>query len=133
MQCVTAVEPEWLAELGPMFFSIKVVQFHSCLPVSNHVGYALSCWVGKLSWAELLLMYALQEGHSARLDQRKKEAKQKEVMETEMEAMERVKLKAEEEAVAKRAEQRMRERSSIVTPGRRVQTPGRTPGRRFGL
>lgn len=22
-QCVTAVEPEWLAELGPMFFSIK--------------------------------------------------------------------------------------------------------------
>jgi hypothetical protein len=22
--CVTAVEPEWLAELGPMFFSIKV-------------------------------------------------------------------------------------------------------------
>ncbi|KAL4449004.1 hypothetical protein ABPG77_007721 [Micractinium sp. CCAP 211/92] len=23
MQCVTAVEPEWLAELGPMFFSIK--------------------------------------------------------------------------------------------------------------
>lgn len=27
MQCVTAVEPEWLAELGPMFFSIK--QSHS--------------------------------------------------------------------------------------------------------
>jgi pre-mRNA-splicing factor ATP-dependent RNA helicase DHX38/PRP16 len=23
MQCVTAVEPEWLAELGPLFFSIK--------------------------------------------------------------------------------------------------------------
>ncbi|KAJ0981738.1 hypothetical protein J5N97_009993 [Dioscorea zingiberensis] len=23
MQCVTAVEPQWLAELGPMFFSIK--------------------------------------------------------------------------------------------------------------
>ena len=23
MQCVTAVEPEWLAELGPVFFSIK--------------------------------------------------------------------------------------------------------------
>ena len=23
MQCVTAVDPEWLAELGPMFFSIK--------------------------------------------------------------------------------------------------------------
>ncbi|KAG2440689.1 hypothetical protein HYH02_010267 [Chlamydomonas schloesseri] len=25
MQCVTAVEPEWLAELGPMFFSVKEV------------------------------------------------------------------------------------------------------------
>ena len=24
MQCVSAVEPEWLAEVGPMFFSIKV-------------------------------------------------------------------------------------------------------------
>lgn len=24
MQCVTAVDPEWLAELGPIFFSIKV-------------------------------------------------------------------------------------------------------------
>ena len=23
MQCVTAVEPTWLSELGPMFFSIK--------------------------------------------------------------------------------------------------------------
>lgn len=23
MQCVTAVEPEWLAELGPIFFSVK--------------------------------------------------------------------------------------------------------------
>ena len=24
MQCVTSVEPEWLSELGPMFFSIKM-------------------------------------------------------------------------------------------------------------
>ena len=24
MQCVTSVDPEWLAEMGPMFFSIKV-------------------------------------------------------------------------------------------------------------
>jgi len=29
MQCVTAAEPEWLAELGPMFFSIKVRLQHS--------------------------------------------------------------------------------------------------------
>ena len=27
MQCVTAVDPEWLAEMGPMFFSIKVGYF----------------------------------------------------------------------------------------------------------
>ena len=38
MQCVTAVDPEWLAELGPMFFSIKVwrsrkrARKHSCYP-----------------------------------------------------------------------------------------------------
>ena len=24
MQCVTAVEPEWLAEMGPAFFTLKV-------------------------------------------------------------------------------------------------------------
>ncbi len=29
MQCVTAVDPEWLAELGPTFFSIKVATFDS--------------------------------------------------------------------------------------------------------
>jgi pre-mRNA-splicing factor ATP-dependent RNA helicase DHX38/PRP16 len=23
MQCVTAVDPYWLAEMGPMFFSVK--------------------------------------------------------------------------------------------------------------
>jgi pre-mRNA-splicing factor ATP-dependent RNA helicase DHX38/PRP16 len=23
MQCVTAVDPHWLAEMGPMFFSVK--------------------------------------------------------------------------------------------------------------
>ena len=30
MQCVTAVDPEWLAELGPMFFSIKQQVRNSC-------------------------------------------------------------------------------------------------------
>jgi hypothetical protein len=30
MQCVSAVEPEWLAELGPMFFSIKVSRVKGC-------------------------------------------------------------------------------------------------------
>ena len=24
MRCVTIVDPEWLAEMGPMFFSVKV-------------------------------------------------------------------------------------------------------------
>ncbi len=27
MQCVTAVDPYWLAELGPMFFSLKEQNF----------------------------------------------------------------------------------------------------------
>ncbi|RKP17302.1 hypothetical protein ROZALSC1DRAFT_30877, partial [Rozella allomycis CSF55] len=27
MQCVTSVDPHWLAELGPMFFSIKTTEF----------------------------------------------------------------------------------------------------------
>ena len=27
MQCVTAVEPHWLAAAGPMFFTIKAVAY----------------------------------------------------------------------------------------------------------
>lgn len=97
MQCVTAVDPEWLAELGPMFFSIK-------------------------------------EGSSARLDQRKKEAKHKEAMEGEMQAVQSLKAKLHEEEAAKRAAQRAKERASIVTPGRKTPTPARPgTGRRFGL
>mmetsp|Transcript_33920 Transcript_33920/g.85061 ORF Transcript_33920/g.85061 Transcript_33920/m.85061 type:complete len:349 (-) Transcript_33920:177-1223(-) len=96
MQCVTAVDPEWLAELGPMFFSIK-------------------------------------EGHSARLDQRKKEARHKEAMEGEMQAVASLKAKMAEEEAAKRAAQRAKERAAIATPGSRAPTPARTPGRRFGL
>ena len=38
MQCVTAVDPEWLAELGPMFFSVKVRRHHSS-PASE-AGYS---------------------------------------------------------------------------------------------
>jgi pre-mRNA-splicing factor ATP-dependent RNA helicase DHX38/PRP16 len=31
MHCVTAVEPQWLAELGPMFFTLKVwIVYSSC-------------------------------------------------------------------------------------------------------
>mmetsp|Transcript_29689 Transcript_29689/g.83695 ORF Transcript_29689/g.83695 Transcript_29689/m.83695 type:complete len:1298 (+) Transcript_29689:152-4045(+) len=96
MQCVTAVEPEWLAELGPMFFSIK-------------------------------------EGHSSRLDQRRKEAQHKAAMEGEMDAVSQLKAKAAAEEAARQEEKRSRERSAIATPGRRLQTPLRTPGRRLGL
>ena len=41
MQCVTAVDPEWLAELGPQFFSIKVSLF-SILPASSDPEHAMS-------------------------------------------------------------------------------------------
>ncbi len=34
MQCVTAVDPEWLAELGPMFFSIKARYSRLLQPLS---------------------------------------------------------------------------------------------------
>ena len=27
MHCVTAVDPHWLAELGPMFFSVKETDY----------------------------------------------------------------------------------------------------------
>ena len=41
VQCVTAVEPEWLAELGPMFFSIKV-QWYNKLGRGLHLSSSLS-------------------------------------------------------------------------------------------
>ena len=30
MQCVTAVDPHWLAEMGPMFFSVKTTNRNVC-------------------------------------------------------------------------------------------------------
>lgn len=47
MQCVTAVDPEWLAEMGPMFFSIKV-------RYTNLVQIGIL----KLSWLLALLVLA---------------------------------------------------------------------------
>ena len=35
---MTAVEPEWLAELGPMFFSIKVITVALEMQNSFHCG-----------------------------------------------------------------------------------------------
>lgn len=42
MQCVTAVDPEWLAEMGPMFFSIKV---GTCHTVCTGIFESLSSWL----------------------------------------------------------------------------------------
>lgn len=42
MQCVTAVDPDWLAELGPMFFTLKEQNFSqrvSFLFVSNCASF----------------------------------------------------------------------------------------------
>ena len=47
MQCVTAVDPEWLAELGPQFFSIKVCFLH--------VLSSLGCSESIAAWLFLLL------------------------------------------------------------------------------
>ena len=140
MQCVTAVDPEWLAELGPMFFSIKVPQ---SLTTFGRVA-VLTASLGTLDFSSLanppifllkpaLLVLTLQEGNSARLDQRKKEAMHKEAMEGEMRTMTELRAKQLEDAEKKKSEQRAKERSAIATPGRRLQTPTRTPGRRIGL
>lgn len=59
MQCVTAVDPEWLAELGPVFFSVKVgatcmhdlkyggVCGRACLrPAHISIGIACALYLG---------------------------------------------------------------------------------------
>jgi hypothetical protein len=62
MQCVTAVEPEWLAEMGPMFFSIKVwlVQNHGVAwggVVVDGAGQVM-VWVAVTGWRWLPLIGA---------------------------------------------------------------------------
>ena len=52
MQCVTAVAPEWLAELGPVFFSIKVRP--PCSPEADRHLNGLRFLSRWLSWARLL-------------------------------------------------------------------------------
>jgi len=46
MQCVTAVDPEWLAELGPTFFSIKVAKRALVLLLPGF--HLFGEWVGML-------------------------------------------------------------------------------------
>lgn len=43
MQCVTAVDPEWLAELGPMFFSIKVCYLSIARTNTKAIPHAMNC------------------------------------------------------------------------------------------
>lgn len=45
MQCVSAVDPEWLAEMGPLFFSIKVgrTQGQSCFCTMQCCGIGIIC------------------------------------------------------------------------------------------
>lgn len=43
MQCVTAVDGEWLAELGPMFYSIK--HAGKSRHVSQEMGGAACRWM----------------------------------------------------------------------------------------
>jgi pre-mRNA-splicing factor ATP-dependent RNA helicase DHX38/PRP16 len=90
MQTVTAVEPRWLAELGPMFFSIK-------------------------------------ENVTSRLDKRKRETLDKELMEKEAEL---AKLQEQNNAENEQdiAQLHSIKKQKIVTPGvRDPGTPRRTP------
>jgi pre-mRNA-splicing factor ATP-dependent RNA helicase DHX38/PRP16 len=90
MQTVTAVEPRWLAELGPMFFSIK-------------------------------------ESVTSRLDKRKRETLDKEIMEKEAEL---AKIQ-QQEAINNEedlAQLHSSKKQKIVAPGvRDPGTPRRTP------
>lgn len=45
MQCVTAVEGEWLAELGPMFYSVKQAGKSRQVRVARRVGAPFLCSV----------------------------------------------------------------------------------------
>ena len=52
MQCVTAVDGHWLAELGPMFFTVKESRFVSLsallvtvISVSVHLSLSTVCAV----------------------------------------------------------------------------------------
>ena len=70
MQCVTAVDPEWLAEMGPMFFSIKVrytklvhIPILECvLVILPACCLASSCMVGVLVLHAGLLYEIEQQG-----------------------------------------------------------------------
>ena len=42
MQCVTSVDPKWLAELGPMFFSVKKGFAPPSSSSANHLTANLS-------------------------------------------------------------------------------------------
>ena len=44
MQCVTAVDPTWLAELGPIFFSVKVSR-SQCTFLVTQMFQLRSAWV----------------------------------------------------------------------------------------
>lgn len=67
MQCVTATDPHWLAEMGPVFFSIRLsiilkILYYSLLELCvNHI----------------------REGGQTRREKRKKEREEKQKMELE--------------------------------------------------
>ena len=86
MQCVTAVEPHWLAEAGPMFYSVK-------------------------------------ESHGSLKESKLRRKEEKERMAQEMEEKRRGEEEEERLKMRRRAELSARQRSRIVTPGRREPAP----------
>lgn len=124
MQCVTAVDPEWLAELGPMFFSVKVTP-SSCDARASAV-------VEACQWTDLKRLARVQESHSSRLEQKKKQSEAQIKMESEMAKY--AALKAAEAAKGEEVARAQweKQRTSIATPG--MRTPQVTPRRKaFGL
>lgn len=112
MQCVTSVDGEWLAELGPMFFSVKV----------RIVG------AGRRRPRFTLLTFAgAQDSYEARLLKRTRERAQGAAMEAEM-------ASATAAATVESAAAEVRPLTHrIATPGVHVPTSARRTPMRFGL
>jgi len=127
MRCVTAVEPEWLAELGPCFFSVREVRGGG--GGAGGGSALLGTGGGGGTGAQTPLLSSAPVGPdlaSARLQQRRAERAAEAALATEAaaSAAERAATDAAGAAAAA-ASDRARQRASIATPG--VGGPRRRP------
>ena len=115
MRCVTAVEPEWLAELGPMFFSInEVVLLFAFIPMICLISLGV----------KLCIQRKMEQRDQVKIQQKEVEQEMEEELE---EAAKMKNLRAKVEEKKRKLEQQRAE-----TRRSRPPTPRRTP-RRYGI